>query len=46
MLQVQFRQYRSGHIWTAAFDLGSDWENRYAALTLAWKRGAEIIATL
>lgn len=44
MLKVIFKNKgRSGRVWEAYFDCGSDEANSLAALSVAWKLNAEII---
>lgn len=41
---VTFEACKSGRKWNALFDLGTEEENTNAALELAWKRNARIVA--
>lgn len=43
MIKVTFKNRRSGRVWEAYFDLGSEEENGLAALGVAWKHDAEIL---
>lgn len=46
MIEVTFRsKNRSGRVWVARFDMGSDHENALAALTVAFKHNAAIIGS-
>lgn len=44
-MQVTFKSKgKSGRVWTAIFDLGSDEENTLSALRVAWKQNATIVS--
>jgi len=43
-LDVVFRSLRSGRLHEAAFDLGSNDENRAAAIRHAWCHSSEIVS--
>jgi hypothetical protein len=43
-MRVTFKsRSRSGRVWTAFFDLGSDEDNARAAIVVAWKHNASIV---
>ncbi len=43
-MTVTFRSLRSGRIWTARFEFGSEEENALCAVKVAWQHNAEIIS--
>ena len=45
MLKIKYRAMRSGRVFFAVFDLGSDELNNYAAVKHAWDHNAHIIGT-
>lgn len=45
-IKVTFRALRSGRVWDAVFDLGTDKENAYAAVKAAWDHCSEIVYSI